>query len=191
MPEEWKVDGGVIWADDCDFNLQDIGRTLKAKKEDCGNICLANPECDHFTWNGGDGTCWIKKWSGGRLRFNKKGWRCGFIPSRATADANAGATIAGLVATVTHLQKPVAGPIPTCCDDLKQLGHLKSGFHTVSSSSNKLLTVYCDFTKAPGTKGIVLFLHHLLNNKMCDYNNNTHPPPIRHVTVCNSVVINS
>ena len=41
----------------------------------------------------------------------------------------------------------MAGPMATGCVDLKQLGHLKSGFYTVKSPFNHtLVTVYCDFT---------------------------------------------
>jgi len=37
--------------------------------------------------------------------------------------------------------------MPTGCNDLKQLGYLKSGFYTVKSpANNKLRTVYCDFS---------------------------------------------
>ena len=52
----------------------------------------------------------------------------------------------------------------TSCADLKQLGHLKNGFYTVKSpaSSNKLITVYCDYTKEAGATGLLdsLFLLH-------------------------------
>ena len=112
MPAEWKVDGGVIWADDCHFRGQDIPKTptKNTKKEDCGKLCSNNPECDHFTWNN-IGECWLKKWSG-KGPTAAVSFRCGFIPSRATANANAlGATVAGLVATVTHMQSHLKGQL--------------------------------------------------------------------------------
>ena len=111
MSAEWKADGGVIWADDCHFRGQDIINSRDTKKEDCGELCFANPECDHFTWNNDVGGCWLKKWSGNGPTFDKAtNFRCGFIPSRATADASAlGATVAGLVATSTRLQSMLHG----------------------------------------------------------------------------------
>ena len=114
MFAEWKADGGVIWANDCDFWGQDITKTptKNTKKEDCGKLCLDNPECDHFTWNN-YGECWLKKWSGKgptAANSNEKNFRCGFIPSRATADARAlGATVAGLVATAAQSQSYLKG----------------------------------------------------------------------------------
>ena len=43
------------------------------------------------------------------------------------------------------------------CADLRQLGHMKSGFYAVKSPSNenKLRSVYCDFTLQAGTKGLI------------------------------------
>ena len=53
------------------------------------------------------------------------------------------------------LEKPVDGPMAMSCANLKQQGHLKNGFYMVKSpSNNKLIVVYCDFTKAPGANGI-------------------------------------
>ena len=66
------------------------------------------------------------------------------------------------------MQKPIGGPIATSCADLKQLGHSKSGFHTVKSPSNaKLMSVYCDYTKEVGAKGLIdYFSSNLMKFKM-------------------------
>ena len=50
----------------------------------------------------------------------------------------------------------------TDCVDLQKLGHLKSVFYTVKSTSlngNKLHSVYCDFTQEPGTDGWHFYLN--------------------------------
>ena len=50
----------------------------------------------------------------------------------------------------------------TDCVDLQKLGHLKSVFYTVKSTSlngNKLHSVYCDFTQEPGTDGWNIYLN--------------------------------
>jgi len=84
------VDGQVTWTDDCAYPGQDLDGTPSRniiKKEDCGNICLGNSRCDHFTWNT-DKTCWLKnKWTGRSGKKDKVGSRCGYITSRSwTAD---------------------------------------------------------------------------------------------------------
>jgi hypothetical protein len=57
---------------------------------------------------------------------------------------------------VLVLEKTMAGPMPTGCLDLKQLGHLKNGFYMIKApSNNKLLAVYCDFTKEPRATGLI------------------------------------
>jgi hypothetical protein len=49
--------------------------------------------------------------------------------------------------------KPISLPMVSGCKDLKQLGQSISGFYTVkSSSNNKLITVYCDFSKENQSK---------------------------------------
>jgi hypothetical protein len=44
------------------------------------------------------------------------------------------------------------GKIPASCGDLQQIGHKKSGLYSVMGS-NKIQTVYCDFTKSPSDSG--------------------------------------
>ena len=56
---------------------------------------------------------------------------------------------------MTNIVKPVAGSIPTGCNDLQTLRWTLSGFYTVKGSANKVNTVYCNFTKASGVKGLL------------------------------------
>ncbi|EFX63496.1 hypothetical protein DAPPUDRAFT_268331 [Daphnia pulex] len=53
-------EGGVKWLLNCDFFGNDIGR-IEATGEQCGGLCVANPECNHFRHS--DGTCYLKKTS--------------------------------------------------------------------------------------------------------------------------------
>ena len=58
--------------------------------------------------------------------------------------------------------KAVPGSVPTGCVDIKALGWTKSGFYTAKSiKTNKIITVYCDFTKQSGTTGLAMLLDHI------------------------------
>lgn len=97
--KEWKVDGAVNWADDCDFNGQDLTYIPNSKKKTCSQFCLANPQCDHYTWSAVNKVCWLKKWSGSGPRLNSgSGARCGFIQTNASTT--------GQQSTTTTTQKP-------------------------------------------------------------------------------------
>jgi len=48
--------------------------------------------------------------------------------------------------------KPVAGPMPTSCNNYKTMGHTQSGFFMVKAGT-KVKTVYCDFSKTIGIFG--------------------------------------
>ena len=81
----WEVDGEVNWADGCDFPRQDFDHIPNTKKEACGELCLANPKCDHFTWDVRDnGKCWLKKWIGDNPSITRDGRRCGFVKRQAS-----------------------------------------------------------------------------------------------------------
>ena len=73
---KWNINGNILWADDCDFDGQDIDNTAD-DIENCGQACYANTECSHFSWWHGDGTCYLKKWKGSGPVG--KDSRCGFI----------------------------------------------------------------------------------------------------------------
>lgn len=46
--------------------------------------------------------------------------------------------------------KVVLNGMPTSCQDLWRIGYILSGIYSIKGSSNKVETVYCDFTKLPG-----------------------------------------
>ncbi|XP_057370159.1 uncharacterized protein LOC130691262 [Daphnia carinata] len=46
--------------------------------------------------------------------------------------------------------KVVLNGMPTSCQDLWRIGYTLSGIYSIKGSSNKVETVYCDFTKLPG-----------------------------------------
>ena len=46
--------------------------------------------------------------------------------------------------------KVVLDGMPTSCEDLWRVGYILSGIYSVKGSSNKVETVYCDFSKLPG-----------------------------------------
>ena len=51
----WKVDGKILWADNCDFYSQDLFSTDNVNRDDCRKMCFDNPQCSHFTWYIEDG----------------------------------------------------------------------------------------------------------------------------------------
>ena len=109
LPFAWTFDGNVVYAQDCNLGGQDLSNTPNTKKEDCGNVCLTNPQCDHFNWDTKDEICWQKKWSGNAPTV-KAGTRCGFIPSRTMTDSNAlKATVTGLIAFNSQKQSQPNG----------------------------------------------------------------------------------
>jgi len=73
----WEIGSGgrVYYALDCDFNGNDLVRSL-TRGEDCGGLCASTSGCTHFTWNLGN--CFLKK---GGIRFSDatyyKGAVCG------------------------------------------------------------------------------------------------------------------
>jgi hypothetical protein len=71
----------VMWASGCDFYGNDItnGQVASAGN-DCGGICSADPNCDHFSWNGN--VCY-KKSSNNPVPRNFAGaGNCGYVISR-------------------------------------------------------------------------------------------------------------
>ena len=54
---------------------------------------------------------------------------------------------------VANIGKPVEGPMPKDCLGVNALGWKKSGYYTVTGTSSVYKTLYCDFTKAPGSSG--------------------------------------
>ena len=80
---DWKCDssGTVRWDYNCDFSGHDITRK-DSKSEECGNLCLGNENCTHFTH--GNGVCYLKK--GNNLNaVGSSGTVCGFVQCRRYA----------------------------------------------------------------------------------------------------------
>ncbi|XP_057370157.1 uncharacterized protein LOC130691260 [Daphnia carinata] len=50
--------------------------------------------------------------------------------------------------------KVVLNGMPTSCQDLWRVGYVLSGLYSIKGSSNKVETVYCDFSKLPGDEGL-------------------------------------
>lgn len=60
--QDWHTsDSGFKWFPNCDFLGNDIGQILidKETKEQCGNLCIANPECTQFVY-GYEDYCYMK-----------------------------------------------------------------------------------------------------------------------------------
>jgi hypothetical protein len=84
---DWNTsDDGFKWRPNCDFPGHDIGRITitTATREECGRLCIANPECSHFTFEHLE-NCYMKKAPSMTVRrdFDYESIRiCGFIPWR-------------------------------------------------------------------------------------------------------------
>jgi hypothetical protein len=60
---EWNIgDGGFKWRTNCDFPGDDIGKVplTTSTREDCGRLCIANPQCSHFAFDYLE-NCYMKK----------------------------------------------------------------------------------------------------------------------------------
>ena len=103
------MEGEIQWADNCTFRSQDITYIPKTNKDDCGSICLANPQCALFTWDmASNGSCWLKNWAG-YSSIEEDGLRCGFIPDRVIDVNVLKATVTNLTATVSKQQSQLNG----------------------------------------------------------------------------------
>ncbi|GAB9464108.1 Scp-like extracellular protein [Globisporangium polare] len=78
--------GRVMWDNNCDFYGQD-SYSVRAGGESCGDLCINDSGCTHWTWtNYNGGTCWFK--SGGNPGTSwLSGAACGYVVGRA-ADAS-------------------------------------------------------------------------------------------------------
>ena len=86
--DDWNTgNDGVKWLLNCDFYGHDIGNIVSTG-EQCGGLCLANPQCNHFRNH--EGTCYLKKAPLSTPRTPIDGGVCGFIPSRDFSDASPG-----------------------------------------------------------------------------------------------------
>ncbi|XP_032795230.2 peroxidase [Daphnia magna] len=86
--DHWNTDkGGLKWLLNCDFFGNDIGQQA-GTGEQCGSLCLANPECSHFRFI--HGICFIKKAPPSTQRTATNGGMCGFVPWRKSSCPNVG-----------------------------------------------------------------------------------------------------
>lgn len=75
---QWGSNNQVKWASNCDFNGHDIG-SQGSRAEDCGDLCVSNQQCTHFThWNG---VCYMKKANYPTAR-DSNGAVCGWVDNR-------------------------------------------------------------------------------------------------------------
>ena len=83
----WKASGNFLWDDNCDFYGNPLQKGVSqfptVSTTECANACLANAECDHFTWYGVNKNCYLKQgqWPGNNANLLTNA-QCGFIPGR-------------------------------------------------------------------------------------------------------------
>ncbi|XP_057377778.1 mast/stem cell growth factor receptor kita-like isoform X2 [Daphnia carinata] len=89
--EDWHTsDSGYKWSPKCDFPGNDIGKVLLSDgtKQQCGKLCIANPECTQFVY-GYEDYCYMKKSAITTSRYNLPDHPtalCGFIPWRDSSE---------------------------------------------------------------------------------------------------------
>lgn len=72
--------GQVIWMWNCDWEGNDIAQK-PSTGEQCGGVCIANPQCNHFTYY--NGVCYMKKAKLPTSLNRLTGAICGWVRSRA------------------------------------------------------------------------------------------------------------
>lgn len=73
--------GRVMWESDCDFYGKDL-RAVSGIPDVCGDLCVRDSACSHWTWtNYNGGTCFLKK-SSSNSKVQKYGAGCGYVPGR-------------------------------------------------------------------------------------------------------------
>ena len=80
----WFTASGYQWDSGCDFRGNDFITKPMSIHTDCGEACIANVDCNYFTFNRLRSICFLKKWAGFFTESTKNadGAVCGFIPSR-------------------------------------------------------------------------------------------------------------
>ncbi|KAG6977667.1 hypothetical protein JG688_00000133 [Phytophthora aleatoria] len=76
----------IMWARNCDFPDNDY-RSLSGISELCGEVCVSDATCTHWTWsryNGG--TCWLKTGTPS-TKTTSYGANCGYVVSRTVIPA--------------------------------------------------------------------------------------------------------
>lgn len=93
--KEWRQgdNGRSRWAVNCVFRILQMDPVigpavvvLATPVDKCGEACLANPECHHFTYTSSKGLCILLKKTNYDLKAvtfpQLSGSLCGYIPSR-------------------------------------------------------------------------------------------------------------
>ncbi|KAI9557942.1 hypothetical protein GHT06_014694 [Daphnia sinensis] len=88
--QDWLTsDNGFKWFPNCDFQGNDIGKILidYETREQCGNLCIANPECTQFVYGYQD-YCYMKNSSVTTPRQDipfDSAAICGYVPWRSNS----------------------------------------------------------------------------------------------------------
>ena len=82
------------WAHSCDYHGSDIDTTQSTTPDQCGQKCVNNDGCTHFTWN--SGTCFLKHF-------------------KSTVDpGDSTSCVSGWIKRDKDAQKPQVSPSSTC-----------------------------------------------------------------------------
>ncbi|XP_059351725.1 mast/stem cell growth factor receptor Kit-like [Daphnia carinata] len=89
--KDWHTsDSGFKWSPKCDFPGNDIGQILSSydTRQQCGKLCIANPECTQFVYGDHD-YCYMKNSSITTSRYELPDHPtalCGFVPWRDSSE---------------------------------------------------------------------------------------------------------
>ena len=77
----YEGDGGQVrWDRNCDFAGYDFHHR-ESTSEVCGALCVAEPQCTHFTHN--NGICYLKRNTASWYEQNAYEMVCGFVVGRS------------------------------------------------------------------------------------------------------------
>jgi len=65
-----------MFCEGCDFFGSDIG-SVAGPGEQCGNKCVSDSQCTHFTWY--NNVCYLKRFSNSPTATNLNGGVCGWV----------------------------------------------------------------------------------------------------------------
>ena len=78
---DWQPgsNGQVMWAMNCDFSGNDFDHVTSIG-DVCGDLCVANEQCTHFTW--ANGICNLKAFINDAIATDLNGAVCGWVDHR-------------------------------------------------------------------------------------------------------------
>ena len=79
--------GKVNYDNNCNFQGDDIDE-VPGIAENCGGVCIANPECTHFTWF--QNVCYVKHQTSSKPVLYQQGAVCGYAIGRSNQEAGGG-----------------------------------------------------------------------------------------------------